>query len=395
MTDSGSDTTVSRRTALKLFGGAGTAGMVGLAGCTGGGDGGSGDGTATSGDGTATSGEGTATSGEGTATSGDSMETVKAAWLYISEPGDLGWSWAHDQGRQAVDEKFDWLETDASSDVAPADGERAIKEYTQNGYDIVFGTTFEYMDPMFNVAEGNPDTLYEHCSGYRTRENMGRYFGRMYQARYLAGVAAGMATDADSLGYVAAFPIPEVVRGINAFTQGARAVNEDATTKVRWTNSWYDPQTEQEAAQALIDEGVDVMAQHQDSPSAVRTASEADIWATGYDAPMGEFAGENYLTSPVWDWQVFYEPTVTAVRDGTWTSDFYFEGLSSGIVDIDDWGPAVPDDIKSEVGSRRADIESGDLDVWADSKFADESQQFRFEEMGSYVEGVEGSVPDS
>ncbi|MFT4948125.1 MAG: basic membrane protein A [Natronomonas sp.] len=364
MTDTGQERRVSRRTTLRLLGGLGAAGAAGLAGCTGG-DGGSGDG-------------------------GDS---ISAAWLYISEPGDLGWSWAHDQGRKAVDEQFDWLETDFSSGVAPADAERVTLEYTNNGYDVVFGTSFEYMDPMYNVAEENPDTVYEHCSGYRTRENMGRYFGRMYQARYLAGVAAGMVTEADTLGYVAAFPIPEVVRGINAFTLGAASANEAVTTKVRWTNDWYDPNVEQEAAESLIEQGADVMAQHQDSPAAVRAASDAGIWATGYDAPMAEFAGDDYLTSPVWDWEVFYAPTLEAVRNGEWTADFYYDGLDSGIVALDEFGAEVPDEVASEVESQRSALRSGDLDVWAGSKFAGESQQFRFQEMGSYVEPVEGSVP--
>jgi basic membrane protein A len=349
-----------------MVGTAGVGGLAGLAGCS-------------------------ESSGGGTETE----DTVQAAWLYISETGDLGWSWAHDQARQTVDDEFDWLETATSESVAPADAERTIREYTNNDYDVIFGTTFEYMDPMFNVASENEDTIYEHCSGFRTRENMGRYFGRMYQARYLAGVAAGMLTEADTLGYVAAIPTSEVVRGINAFTVGARSVNSDVTTKVRWTNSWYDPGTSQEAARALIDEGVDVMAQHQDSAAPVEAAAEAEIWATGYDAPMGEFGGDYYVTAPIWHWEVFYEPTIQAVRDDTWESDFYHGGLSDGVVDLDDWGSEVPQDVQDEVSSRRSEIEDGNLDVWADTAFADASAQERFQEMGSYVEGVEGSVPQS
>ncbi|MFB6087318.1 MAG: BMP family ABC transporter substrate-binding protein [Haloarculaceae archaeon] len=369
MTEEGSQRTVSRRTTLKTVGGLGAAGLTGLAGCT-------------------SSSESTTTgSGSG------GTDSVKAAWLYISVPGDKGWSWAHDQGRKAVDEKFDWLTTATSAEVAPANAKKVIREYTNNDYDIIFGTTFEYMDPMHAVAKNNPDTLYEHCSGYKTRENMGRYFGRMYQARYLAGVAAGMVTEANKLGYVAAFPIPEVVRGINAFTLGAASVNPEVTTKVRWTNTWFDPAKEREAAKSLIDAGVDVMAQHQDSAAAVKAAANADIWATGYDAPMGKFAGDNYLTSPIWHWDVFYEPTVRAVKNGSWTSDFYYKGLNAGIVDIDEWGPAVPQNVKSTVGDKRTKLENGNLDVWAGSKFADKSQKFRFQKMGSFVKHVEGTVP--
>jgi basic membrane protein A len=359
MTTDGTHTT--RRGVLKSIGAAGIAGLAGCASDSGG--------------------------------DGDD-ETIRAAWLYISEVGDLGWSWAHDQGRQAVEEEFDWLETDFTEDVAPPDGEQEMRRYTNDDYDIVFGTTFEYMDDMVTVAEDNPDTLYEHCSGFRTTDNMGRYFGRMDQARYLTGVAAGMVTEEDTLGYVAAFPISEVVRGINAFTLGAASVNDEVTTKVRWVNSWYDPPAESEAAEALLDEGVDVMAQHQDSPSALEAAADADVWATGYDAPMGDFADDNYLTSPIWHWEEFYRPTLQSVRNDEWESDFYYEGLEEGIVDVDDWGPEVPSEVQDEVSSVRTDIENGDQDVWADSAFSDWSTSERFQEMDSYVEAVEGSVPE-
>jgi len=392
MTDEGLRQRVSRRTTIKTLGGLGTAGLAGLAGCSGGdGSDGGGDGSDGS-DGS--DGESDDTESGSTETS-SGMDSVSAAWIYISEPGDMGWSWAHDQGRKTVDEKFDWLETNTVEAVEAADAERTIRELTNAGNDVVFATSFEYQDPMYNVAENNPDVVYEHCSGYRTRENMGRYFGRIDQARYLTGVAAGMMTEENSLGYVAAFPISEVIRGINAFTLGAASVNSEVSTKVRWTNSWFDPQTEREAANNLVDEGVDVMAQHQDSSAAVKAAAESDIWATGYDAPMGQFAGDNYITSPIWHWEMFYEPTLQAVRNGTWEPDFYYDGLESGVVDIDDWGTQVPEDVKSEVESLRGDIESGDLDVWAESTFADASVSERFQNMGSFVEQVEGSVPDS
>lgn len=357
---------LTRRDAIKAVG---AAGAVGLAGCTGGTGGGGGGGDSGS-------------------------ETVRAAFVFNSEVGDLGWSWAHDQGRQAVADEFDWLETAFSEAVAPSDSSQVFSQYANEGYDIVFGNTFGYMDPMFQVASDNPDTLFEHCSGYRTRENMGRYFGRMYHARYLAGVAAGMMTEENSLGYVAAFPIPEVVRGINAFSHGAASVNDQVSTKVRWTNTWFDPPTEKEAAQSLIDEGVDVMAQHQDSPAAVRAANEAGIMSTGYDDPMGEFGGEGYITSPIWHWEEFYGPTVQSVRDGEWESDFYWQGLNSGIVDLSEWGPNVPSDVQSTVEDQRSQIESGDLDVWADTQFSDMDDTALFQDMSSFVDSVEGTVPD-
>jgi len=371
---------ISRRDAIRAVG---AAGLVGLAGCSGGDGGDGGDATPT-----ATPTE----SGDGTDGS-DGTESVRAAWVYNTEVGDLGWSWAHNEGRKASAETYDWLETDFTASVAPEDSQRVFAQYANDGYDVVFGCSFGYQDPMVTVASDHPDTVFEHCSGYRTRENMGRYFGRIYQSRYMTGVAAGMVTEANSLGYVAAFPIPEVIRGINAFTLGAASVNEDVTTQVRWTNTWFDPPKEQEAANALIDEGVDVMAQHQDSAAAVRAASDAGIWATGYDAPMNQFGGEEYLTSPIWHWEAFYNPTLESVKQGSWTSDAYWKGLNAGIVDISEWGPEVPEDVKSEVADTREAIANGDADVWADSKFAGESDEFLFQNMSSYVEEVEGSVP--
>jgi len=379
---------ISRRDAIR---GIGAAGLVGLAGCSGGGDGSDGNDGGSSDGGTPTP---TATESTDEESSSGSMDTVRAAWIYATEVGDLGWSWAHDQARKASAKRYDWLETDFTEAVAPTDSERVIRQYANDGFDVVFTTSFDYMDPTFRVAKAKPDTIFEHAGGYKTRENMGRYFGRMYQARYMAGVAAGMVSEANLLGFVGAFPIPQVIRGLNAFALGAASVNEDVSMKVRWTNTWFDPPKEQEAANALIDEGVDVMAQHQDSPAAVRAASDAGIWATGYDAPMADFAGENYLTSPVWHWEVFHNPTLESIRSGSWESDFYFDGLESGIVALSDWGPEVPEDVKSEVAATREGIVNGDVDVWGGSKFEGEGDEFLFEEMTSYAEPVEGTPPN-
>ncbi len=378
-----SDRGVDRRNVLRTLG---AAGVLGLAGC--GGDGGD-DGGSDGGDGS----DGGSSDG-GSSDGGDGgSETVRAAWLYISEIGDLGWSWAHNEGRKAVEEEFDNVETDYTESVPPDEGERVMSQYAQDDFDIVFGTTFGYMDPMFTVAENNPDTYFEHATGFRTRENMGRYMGRIYQPRYLAGQACGMVTENNNIGYVAAFPIPEVVRSINSMALGARSVNPDATFKVRWTNAWFDPPTSQEAANSLIDEDCDVIAQEQDSPAAVRAANEADVWASGYNAPMGEFGGENYLISPVWDWSQFYVPAVRDVIEGNWESDFFWGGMETGLPKLDEWGPNVPQEVKDTVASSKEDILNGDLDVWEGSKFEGESDQFLFQEMQSYVEGVEGEVP--
>jgi basic membrane protein A len=380
------DSAVSRR---QVLGTLGATGVVALAGCSGGdsadGDGGSGDGT---------EGGSTEDTGTNTATSSGGMESVTAHWVYISEVGDLGWSWAHNEGRLAADEEFDWLETDYTEAVMPGDSERVFEQLASGDTDLIFGTTFGYQDPMINVAEQYPDTVFEHATGYRTRENMGRYMGRIYEPRYLAGQATGMVTENDTIGYVAAFPIPEVVRSINAMALGARSVNPEATFKVRWVNAWFDPPTAREAANSLIDEGCDVIAQEQDSPAAVRAANEADVWASGYNAPMGEFGGEDYLISPVWNWEEVYIPTAQAVKDGTWESDFYWGGMETGLPDLDEWGPNVPQEVKDTVASSEQEILDGELDIWADTQFEGESEEFLFQEMDTFVPAVDGEVPD-
>lgn len=370
----------SRRDLLKY---AGAVGIAGLAGCANNGN--QGNGT-------------TESQGTGTTESGGNQESVRAAFLYISETGDRGWSWAQDQGRKAVDQKYDWLETSYSEAVLPSDSKSVLEEYSNQGYDIIFGTTFEYMDPMYDVAGEHPDTLYEHATGYKTRENMGRYMGRIYQARYLAGVAAGMLTETNTLGYVAAFPIAEVIRGLNAYALGAQSVNPDVTMKVRWINAWHDPTQNQQAASSLVDNGVDVMAQHMDSPAAVRVANDRDIWSIGYDSPMGDFGGDKYITSPIWNWEAFLAPTLLDVKNGEWTSDFFwgdinYEFEGTPLFELDDWGPSVTQDVKDKVESVRQSIKNDEMTVWDGSKFEGKSDEFFFQEMSSFVDVVEGTVP--
>jgi len=326
-------------------------------------------------------------------------ETVRAAWLYNASVGERGWGWTHDQARQTIEAEFDWVETDVTENVAPADAEQPLRDYADEGYDVVFATTADYGPALSAVASDNPGTAFEHCQGFSTNANKGRYFGRMDQVRYLTGVAAGMVTEANALGYVAPYPYSEIVRGINAFTLGVRSVNEDATVNVEWSGAWFNPSAESDAADVLLQDGVDVMAQHQDSTAVLETAANDGIWAMGYQSPMGETAGENYLTSPLWNWEAFYEPTLRDVRNFEWTADFYYGGLGDGVVALDDWGPMVSEEVKQEVASIRDDIESGSLDIWADSPFSDWSENERYAQMGaggngSYVDGVEGSLSE-
>ncbi len=381
-----SEKLITRRSALKA---AGTVGILGLAGCSG--DDSSTDtpeetDTDTGGDGTTT---GTVT-GTGTDT-----DTVNAAFIYQAEVGDVGWDRAHEDARQAVTEEFDWLETDFSEAVATGDVKTVIEQYINDGMDVIFGTTFGYMDPMHEMAPDYPDTVFEHCSGFKTRENMGRYYCRLYQARYLCGVAAGMLTESDQLGYVAAFPIPELVRQINAFMLGARSVNADATMDVRWTNGWVSPSDVTQAVNELTSNGADVINNHQTTTAAVSTANENEAYGFTYTTSMAEAAGEFYGSSALFNWEEFYRPTLEAVKNDEWESDAYWKGLETGAVGVDDFGPNVGDDVVSEVESKQQAIIDGETTVWEGSKFEGESDSFLFGEMGSYVEGIQGEVPSS
>ena len=311
---------------------------------------------------------------------------LKAAFVYIYAVGDHGWSYAHDLGRKYMEEQLG-VETAYTESVFGPDIERVIRGYAQKGYDIIFTTSFEYMDPTIEVAADFPDQVFEHCSGFKTAENAGNYFGRIYQGRYLTGLVAGKMTKANVLGYVAAHPIPEVIRGINSFTKGVREVNPEAVVKVVWTGTWYDPAKEKEAALSLINAGADVIAQHQDSPAAQEAAQDSGVYSVGYNQDMSNFAPDAHLTAPIWRWEVYYEQVVKDVRAGTWKPTSYWGGLKEGIVDIAPFGKMVPQDVQDMVMQRRQAIIDGSFKVWPDK--TDEELL----SMNYFIEGVEGEIP--
>jgi basic membrane protein A len=227
---------------------------------------------------------------------------MQVGFVYVSPIGDAGWSYAHDQGRLAV-EAMDGVSTAYVEAVQEGpDSERVILNMARKGYDVIFATSFGYMDPMLKVAKQFPKVTFMHCSGFKSAPNMGNYFGRMYQARYLTGMVAGAMTKSNILGYAAAFPIPEVIRGINAFALGAQSVNPKAQVRVVWTKTWYDPATEKEAAKSLLDVGADVIAQHQDSPGPQEAAQEKGVYSIGYNSDMSAFAPKAHMTAPIWNW---------------------------------------------------------------------------------------------
>src|SRR6056297_2986133 len=330
----------------------------------------------------------------------------KVAFAYIGIPGDLGWTYEHDRGRKYMVEQLgDAVETTYIENVPEGpDAARIIRQYAQQGYDMIFATSFGYMDPMLEVAQEFPDVYFEHCSGYKTNENMSTYFGRMYQPRYLSGLVAGNATETNVIGYVAAFPIPEVIRGINGFTLGVQEVNPDATVKVVWTNTWYDPVKEREAAVALLDSGADVIAQHQDTTEPQKAAEERGEVSIGYDSDMGQFVGDTVLTSPIWNFGPYYTRVVREAMNGEWETHQFWGGIDTDIVKLAEMSPMVPQDIRDLVDAEREKIVSGEWDVfWGPLKnrkgevVAAEGEKMSDQEMlnmNFFVEGVEGTLDE-
>ncbi|MEW6623502.1 MAG: BMP family ABC transporter substrate-binding protein [Bacillota bacterium] len=331
-------------------------------------------------------------------------EEFKVGFVYVGPIGDAGWTYAHDQGRLYLENNVPGVKTFYVESVPEgADAERVMTEMVQQGAKVIFATSFGYMEYLINVANKYPDVVFEHCSGYMTAPNAANYFGKMYQARYLSGILAGMKTESNIIGYVGAFSIPEVVRGINAFTLGVRSVNPDAKVIVSWTNTWYDPATEKQAALALLDVGADVIAQHQDTPGPQQAAQERGKWGIGYNTDMRQFAPEATMTSPVWNWGPYYVNVVKSVMDGTWKSHEYWGPMSDGIVDIGPFNDKlVTPEMKEKVLAAREAILKGELDVFA-GPIKDQSGQIRVPEGASmtdaeklsfdwFVEGVEGKI---
>jgi simple sugar transport system substrate-binding protein len=265
------------------------------------------------------------------------MENVKAGFIYVGPVADLGWTTAHDQGRQIVDDKFDWLDTvfieSVAIDATPAMIDRLVDE---EGCDIVFTTSFDFMDPTLEAAGRHTDTTFFHCSGYKRAENMGTYFSDFYQIYYLNGLMAGAMTKSNKLGYVGAHPIPEVVRHINAFALGAREVNPEATVEVIWINAWYDPTKAKEAAQTLIGKGVDVLAFTEDSQTVVQEAEAATnagntVYSFSHYSPMGEFGPNSCISGQLVHWEDLYEIILQRFYTGVFVDDYDYLMAEGGV----------------------------------------------------------------
>jgi basic membrane protein A len=331
-------------------------------------------------------------------------DTIKAAFVYVGPVSDMGWTYGHDEGRKAAEKAIPGLTTAYIENVPEgADAERVIETFAQKGFDAVFTTSFGFMDATAAVAKKYPQIQFFHCSGFKRGENLSTYFGKMEQAKYLAGLIAGKMTKSGKIGFVAPHPIPEVVRFTNAFTLGVREVNPKATVKVVWTRSWYAPDQEKEAALSLVDAGCDIIATGCDSPAAVKAAEERGKLAIGYDSDASAIAPKAYLTAPIWHWGVYYTKVLSELKAGTWKARDDWWGIETGICGLGKFGPMIPKDVLALVSTRTAEIASGKRIVFA-GPLKDQSGAVKVPEgkvpsdqdllsMLWFVEGIEGTIP--
>ena len=332
------------------------------------------------------------------------MDKVKAAFVYVGPIGDHGWSYQHNQGRLAVEKALgDKVETTFVENVAEGpDAERVIRELANSGNNIIFTTSFGFMQPTLKVAKQFPDVKFEHATGYMRADNVATYSARFYEGRYVIGQIAGKMSKSGIVGYVASVPIPEVVRGINSFILGMQSVRPDARIKVVWVNEWYNPSKESAAAQALIDQGADVITQHTDSAAPLQVAESRGVVGFGQASDMINFAKKAQLTAIVDDWSEYYTTRVKAVLDGTWESQDLWGGFAAHMVKMAPY-TNLPDDVKQMAMDTETAIREGKLHPFKGPIFRQDGTQVIGEgetltdevllSMDYYVKGVEGDLP--
>ena len=333
-------------------------------------------------------------------------EPLKIAFAYIGPVGDGGWTFAHDNGRKALEAALgDKIKTSFVENVPEsADAERVMKDLASQGNKLIFGTTFGYMDPMLKVAQDFKDVKFEHATGYKTSENLRTYDSRTYEGAYMAGIVAGSMTKSNTLGIVGSVPIPEVIRNINSFTMGAQSVNPKVKTKVVWVNEWFNPPKETEAATSLINGGADILFQNTDSPAVLKTAEEKGKRAFGWDSDMTAYGPKAHLASAVINWGPYYIKATQDYMAGTWTGGTgSWWGVKEGAIDLVSIAADVPDAAKAKVEEVKKGLKDGSFVIWkgpiVDNQgktilAKDEVADDKF--LGGvhfYVKGVEGKVP--
>ncbi len=333
-------------------------------------------------------------------------DPLKVGFIYVGPIGDFGWSYQHDLGRLAVEAEFgDRVQTSYIESVPEgADAERVLTQMALSGHKLIFTTSFGYMDATINVAKKFPDVKFEHATGYKRADNVSTYSGRFYEGRTVLGHIAGHMTKTNKVGYIASFPIPEVVRGINSAYLAAKKVNPDVEFSIVWVYTWFDPAKEADAANALIEQGADIIMQHTDSPAAMTIAEEKGIFAFGQASDMKRFGPNAQLTAIVDDWNPYYIERTRAVLDGTWQSQDSWHGLEQGMTAMAPFSDKIPAEVQASANEIIAKLKSGEMhsfegpinrqdgSPWlAAGERADDGTLLG---MNFYVEGVRGDVPN-
>jgi len=332
-------------------------------------------------------------------------EPLKIAFAYVGPVGDGGWTFAHDNGRKAIEKEFGDKVVTSFVEKVPesADAERVIRDMAGQGNKLIFGTTFGYMEPMLKVAADNPNVRFEHATGYKTAANMRTYDSRTYEGAYMAGVIAGAMTKTNTLGVVASIPIPEVIRNINSFTMGAQSVNPKIKTKVVWVNEWFNPPKETEAATALINGGADVLMQNTDSSAVLQTAEKMGKRAFGWDSDMTAYGPKAHLGSAIINWAPYYIKATRDALEGTWQTGSVWWGHKEGAIDMVSVADDVPEDVKKKVEGIKAGLKDGSLAIWKGPVLGQDGKEVLAKDavaddkflggVNFYVKGVEGKIP--
>ena len=333
-------------------------------------------------------------------------EPLKIAFAYVGPVGDGGWTFAHDNGRKAIEKEFGDKVITSFVEKVPeaADAERVFRDMVSQGNKLIFGTTFGYMEPMLKVAPDHKDVKFEHATGYKQAENLRSYDSRTYEGAYMAGIIAGAMTKTNTLGVVGSIPIPEVIRNINSFTLGAQSVNPKIKTRVVWVNEWFNPPKETEAAQSLLNGGADVLFQNTDSSAVLQTAGKAGKFAFGWDSDMTAYSPEAHLASAIINWGPYYVKATRDALEGKWTGNSaVWWGVKEGAIDIVSISDKVPADIKTKVETVKAGLKDGSFSIWKGPVMGQDGKEKLAKDavaddkfLGGvmfYIKGVEGKVP--
>ena len=323
-----------------------------------------------------------------------SKDELKVGFVFIGDVSDKGYTYAHGQGVEAMKAALGLSDEQVIIKTnVPEDGacENAIRELIEQGCQIIYGNSYGYMNYMEELAEEYPEVIFSHCSGYKSNDvNFNNYFGAIYQARYLSGIAAGMKTKSNKIGFVAAMQTPEVIGGFDAFALGVQSVNPDAVVYVKYTNSWYDPTLERQTADALLDMGCDVIAQHCDTANPQIAAQERGVWGCGYNADMSVDAPAAHLTAPVWNWGAVYTKETQAVIDGAWVPENIFLDMSDGLVDLSPLSENCAEGTAEAIEAARAKILSGEFDVFNQELWDNQGNQLT-DANGCFVADIAGT----